>query len=529
MSKTSMAVMILALGLGISAAAEEPVVVTDIAVDKLLEGVRVTIACKGVPNVSSFLSEQPAAVVLDFMNATAKLDRDRIESSFYPVSAVTVQPSEATTGLRIAIWLRDIVEHRVTREEGLVVVDLGTVPLPTVAPAAFEDPFAGKRLTLYVRNADISDVVRMIASQFNLNVLVTQDVKSLVTVRLSDVPLRTALDALLKAGLCNMVEQEYGIIVIKPFKKEMYGETQTRVFNLDYTEAPDAVEAVQKVLSDLGTARVGHRRVGKGGGADRSAVLLVTDIPEALDQVAGIIAELDRPVPQVAIEAKFVETTHSSEDRYGIQWTIAATAATGPFDPDDDFGFPIVFKQMVLGKVTLDQMRATLELMASRGNARILANPTTMTMDNQTATVSMGIEVPVREVRKDKETGEVIYAWTTRSVPISLEVTPHVTSDGRVTMKVRPTVEAITGWVGTADDQQPIVAKRSAETQVTVGDGEVVVIGGLTREEETRNVGKIPLLGDIPILGHLFKKTDIRRQKSDLMILIIPHVMPAEG
>ena len=96
-------------------------------------------------------------------------------------------------------------------------------------------------------------------------------------------------------------------------------------------------------------------------------------------------------------------------------------------------------------------------------------------------------------------------------------------------MHVKPTVEAVTGWIGTADDQQPIVAKREAETQVTVKDGEAVVIGGLVRDEETRSIGKIPLLGDIPIIGHLFKKTSIRHEKNDLMIFVIPHVLPMQG
>lgn len=508
--------------------AEEQATVTDVVVEKLLSSVRVTIACTGTPNVSSFLSEQPPAVVLDFMNAVSGLDRNRFESTTYPVSAVTVQPSEATTGLRIAIGLRDKVKHRVRREEGAVVIELGTTPVPP-AQEPYRDAFEGKTVTLYVKDADVSDVLRMLASQFNLNVLVTQDVKSVVTVRLADVPLRTAMEALLKAGLCNMIEEDAGILVIKPVKKAMYGETQTRIFTLDYAEADDVADVVQKSLSELGSAKVGYRRVGKGGGASRSAVLVVNDVPEAVDRIADIIAEMDRPVPQIAIEAKFVETTHSAEDRYGIEWTLAASASTGAFNPEKDFGFPLVFKEMVLGKVSLDQFRATLDLLATRGNARILANPNTMTMDNQTATVTMGVDVPLREVRKDRESGEITYTWSKRSIPISLEVTPHVTSDGRVTMNVKPTVEAITGWVGSADDQQPIVAKRSAETQVTVGDGEVVVIGGLVREELTHNVGKIPLLGDIPILGHLFKKTTIRRDKNDLMIFIIPRVIPVEG
>ncbi len=523
--KRSLIVLVLALGLASSVAADEPVALTDIAVDKLLDGVRVTIACEGDPNVSSFVSGEPPAIVLDFMGAFSQLDRDRIDSDFYPVSAVTLQPSEAVAGVRVAIRLHDLVDHQVTREDGLVVVDLGLTPVPMMPPPAYEDPFAGKRLTLYVKDAGVTDVVRMIATQFDLNLLVTQDVKSLVTVRLSDVPLRAGLGALLKAALCNMVEEDNGIFVVKPVKKEMYGELLTKVFVLDHIEATDAMDAIQRVLSDVGDAEESYRRVGDGSGSDRSQILVVSDVPEALGRVAEVLAELDRPVPQVAIEAKFIETTHSAEDRYGIEWTIMASANSGFYEAGKDFAIPITFDELVLGKINLDQMRASLEILAARGNSRVLANPRTLTLDNQTARVSMGIQYPLRVINKDRETGEVTYTWEKEDIPIQLEVTPHVTSDGMITMSVQTIVKAITGWVGGADEQQPIVAERRAETQVTVADGEVVVIGGLVKEEETQTIGKIPLLGDIPILGHLFKKTVVRRETNDLMVFIIPHVM----
>jgi type II secretory pathway component GspD/PulD (secretin) len=338
------------------------------------------------------------------------------------------------------------------------------------------------------------------------------------------------LEALLKAGLCNMVEDKEGIIVVKPAKKEMYGETQSRVFELDNAEATDVAKLLPKILSAAGNVEVGYRRVSNAGGSDRTNLLVVNDVPEALERVAEFLAEMDRPVPQVMIEAKFVETTLSATDIYGIQWTLSASASTGSFDPGKDFGLPVVFNNMVLGKINLGQFNATMDILQSRGKSRVLANPSTLTLDNHTAKVSMGTDVPIREISSDPRTGLVLATWRTRSVPIELEVTPHVTSDGRVNMNVKPSVEAITGWVGSADDQRPIVARRSAESNIIVGDGEVAVIGGLVRDEETRNVGKIPLLGDIPILGDLlFKKTTINHTKNDLIIFIIPHIVPAEG
>ncbi|MEO0019995.1 MAG: secretin N-terminal domain-containing protein [candidate division WOR-3 bacterium] len=508
--------------------AQEQVTVKDIAIDKLMDEVRVTIACSGEPNISSFVTSEPAAVVIDIMEAVSGLARERIPSTYYPVTAVTITPSEATKGVRVTVFLRRLVRHRVTNENGIVTVYLGTEPLTPLPGYEPKDQFSGKPpLTLLVQDAEVSSVLRMLARQFDLNLLVTQDVKSIVSVRLNEVPLRAGLEALVKAGGCNMVEDKSGLIIVKPLKKEMFGELQTRVFNLDYVEAEDAIKVVKKVLSPSGEAVQGFRRVGTkaAAGSERSAILVVTDIPEALDEVAKVIAELDRPVPQIAIEAKFIETTLSAEEQYGINWTPLASFTTELPKIGKEVAIPVVFKEMLLGKISFANFTAVFQLLMTRGNSRVLANPKTVTLDNQTATVSMGLNVPVREVNKDPNTGEITYTWKTRSIPISMEVTPHVTSDGMITMKVKPSVKAITGWVGSPDDRQPIVAEREAETQVKVAEDEVVVIGGLVKDEETRNVGKIPLLGDIPILGYLFKKTSIDRTKSDLMIFIIPHIV----
>ena len=105
----------------------------------------------------------------------------------------------------------------------------------------------------------------------------------------------------------------------------------------------------------------------------------------------------------------------------------------------------------------------------------------------------------------------------------------HSTFVRRLVVEVAPSVNAITGYTGPADDQRPIISSRSATADIVVGDGEVAVIGGLVKDEETRNVSKIPLLGDIPILGNLFSSTTINHSKSNLMIFIIPHVIYPEG
>jgi len=505
--------------------AQEQINVTDVAVDKLLGGVRVTVACNGSPNVSSFLTTDPPALVVDIMGATSKLKQNRIESSYYPVTAVTAEPSDAASGLRVTIRLREPVEHKVTVENGLVVAELGTEPIPPPPAPASKDPFAGQRLTLYVKDADLTDILRMISSQFNLNILTTQDVKQLITVRLNDVPLRTGLDALVKAGLCNMVEDKSGIMVVKPQAKKMFGETQVRVFELNYADATDVVKLLPKMLSPAGNVDVGVRRIGTAGGSQRTDMVVVNDVPEALDRVGEFLANYDKPLAQVAIEAKFIETTMNAQDVYGIDWKLNASVSTGSPNVTDGTQIPLVFDNMVLGKVNISQLNAALDIMRTRGSSRVLANPSTLTLDNHTAVVSMGTNWPIRQISSDPKTGLVLSTWASQSVPITLSVTPHVTSDGQVNMEVAPSVEAITGYVGSADDQRPIVSHRSATADVVVGDGEVAVIGGMVQDQETKNVSKVPLLGDIPILGNLFSQTTVNHSKTNLMIFIIPHII----
>ncbi len=225
----------------------------------------------------------------------------------------------------------------------------------------------------------------------------------------------------------------------------------------------------------------------------------------------------------------------NAQDIYGIDWKLSVSATAGSPTSGSSTELPLIppnglgLDNMVVGRINIGQLAAALDIIQNRGNSRVLANPSTLTLDNHLATVSMGTEVPIREITSDPKTGLVLATWRSQSVPISLSVTPHLTADGQINMQVEPSVEAITGYVGPADDQRPIIASRKASADITIGDGEVAVIGGLIQDQETRNVSRVPLLGQIPILGVLFSKTTVNHSKSNLMIFITPHVVSAEA
>lgn len=489
----------------------------------LLDKVRITISCDGTPSVSAFAMTNPERVIVDLNETQFLADNNKVMVNLMPVREVNAEQWQSQPSItRITVILDNRAEYKVLREEGMIIIEVDT---KRTRPLDMLDTEDEKKVSLYVKDADVVDLLRMIAMQFNLNIIITPDVKSTITVRLTDVPLNGAIDALVRAADCNYITYGSEIILVKPKGREIPGELDSRVYELDYAEAPDIDKAIKRVLSSRGVSEVVYRRVGEGGDSKRASTIIVTDYPEVLDRLALVIAQLDQRTAQIAIEAKFIETTLTGDDMYGVDWSLRS-AFTAAVPGSDDMAFPIRFKELILGKVSFAQLSAALEIMQTRGKSKLIANPKTITLDNQTAEINMGISVPLRSVRVDAQTQERVYTWTEKFIPIGLKVTPHTTSDGMINMEIEPRVEAITGWQGSPDDQRPVTVRREAKTQVIVKDGEVVVIGGLIKDEETRTRSKIPILGDIPILGKfLFSRTSIKHDKSELLIFIIPHIM----
>ncbi|MEO0116255.1 MAG: AMIN domain-containing protein [candidate division WOR-3 bacterium] len=497
-----------------------------ISIDRLLEGTRVTVQTIGSPNIGTFYQEEPPAVVMDIFDAVNKIEPETMKSEIPPVRKVIVkQWKEEPKIVRVTVELDRLYRYRVGREKDFIYLEITDEPFE-MRPEKKEEE---KTVSLDVKNADIIDVLRMLASLFQVNFVSSPEVKGTITMRLERVPFPIALDAILKAVECNAVDLGGGVIMVKPRKREMEGELATRIYFLNDVEAEDAKKTAERLLSEKGKAELSYRRVGEGGGSKRTSILVVTDIPERLAKIDEVMRELDKPSPQITIEAKFIETTLNADDIYGVDWSIRAAAITEPPEIGKEAALPIMMNEMVLGKITFAQMSAALDLIRSRGKAKLLANPKTLTLDNQTSEITMGVTIPILQVKIDPETRERTYTWQERYIPIALSVTPHLTEDGRINMEIKTRIEAITGWKIAQEQELPIVAKREARTQISVRDGEVIVIGGLVKEQETQSVTKVPILGDIPLLGNLFTHRSTKKEKNELIIFIIPRVLPAEG
>ncbi len=250
-------------------------------------------------------------------------------------------------------------------------------------------------------------------------------------------------------------------------------------------------------------------------------VIIITD-EETNEHVKEVIEALDQPKPQVLIKVIFMEVTHRDDSELGLEFFGTDGAMSATFGPAGGLATGGTWNLMV------DNAEATVRALAERGNTEVLSRPSVLTRNNQEAVILVGQEVPfITNSRVDAQTGAVINTIQYDDVGIILRVTPFISEDGLVEMIVAPEISSI-GEVtvpvsGTVS--APVINKRSAETVVVTAHGQTVVIGGLMQNSKLETTRRVPLLGDIPLLGLPFRRKIKEDVKTELMIFVTPYVV----
>ncbi len=256
--------------------------------------------------------------------------------------------------------------------------------------------------------------------------------------------------------------------------------------------------------------------------------LLVLTSSKNYDLLQPILDELHKPVGQVLIKVLFAEITHNDSVDLGTEfsaWNLRGTQAdVNNVNVQTTFGRPTTGLQASVLDVGLD---LTIHALQETGKLNILSRPYILTSNNETATITVGSQVPFAT---GETTSNVGTQTTTeyRDIGIILEVTPSINPDGLVNMTVRPEISTTTGESITISENLslPVFSTRTSETKVAIRDGQTIVIGGLMQDETRDTISKVPLLGDIPLLGNLFKRTIKTNDKTELLIFLTPHVAP---
>jgi general secretion pathway protein D len=258
--------------------------------------------------------------------------------------------------------------------------------------------------------------------------------------------------------------------------------------------------------------------------------LIVTTASKYEDQVRKLIGELDRPVPQVLIKVLVAEVTHTDDVDYGVDFSILNRRPSGLGQTyGTNFGNASATGGGLVVSVLEQDVNVTLRALQTAGKLDVLSRPYILASDNQLASILVGQEVPQIQNTRIVEEGDQINQYRYRDVGIILDVTPHINPDGQVILDVAPEISQLTDSSITVSPGVaiPILNKRNAESRVEVKNGQTIVIGGLMEDRKTSTVNKVPILGDIPLIGEVFRRTRRSKVKTELLIFLTPHV--AEG
>jgi general secretion pathway protein D len=314
------------------------------------------------------------------------------------------------------------------------------------------------------------------------------------------------------------------------------GDGNTQVFYLNYSNAADLVPILESVSGSLKKSQKDKVAVDTDIGIQANEslnALVITAPPAMLNTMKGVIAKLDRRRAQVLVEALIVEVNEDLGKDLGIEW-IANNSDTSlgfrsfPRSPvlniDPTAGLGAAGSGFTMGYFRGGEMRALVNALASETNANILSTPTIMALDNEEARILVGSNVPFITGSEARVNDDPFQTIERKDVGITLKVKPRVNNNDSVTLEIEQSVENIsqTADVGAADI---ITNKREIKTRVLIDNNQILVLGGLIRDEAEEMESKVPLLGDIPLLGHLFKSTNTKTVKRNLMVFIRPMIL----
>ena len=419
-----------------------------------------------------------------------------------------------------------------------VVAALATAGLTPASAQAAAD--LGKPISLDADDANLPAVLKILAEKGGLNIVTGPGVTNgRITIHLKDVPVEQAVNLVVRAA--GLAYERIGNSVLVADAETLKEETGLSSYTiaLQYADATEVAQALSGLSDKIQVDRGGNR-------------LIIVTSPRVIAEIQDIVAELDRPARQVMLEARIVEVSTDGLKRLGIDWdllnrqgfTFIEENMSGTFSGDNlEEPGPLSEAQGVPNTPGTNDVwklrnfnrlpkvfRAFVDMLIRDGNARVLAQPKLVTLNGKEASMLSGQRIPYLVSQTVFAGGAAAPTQSVQreEVGIKLSITPLINADGYITVRIRPEVSSVTGFRGEQQDL-PVVSTRQAETTVRLKDGSSVVIGGLLNEEKTTGFTKVPLLGDIPWLGALFRHENTTTSKRDLVIEVTPRLLPEPG
>lgn len=399
--------------------------------------------------------------------------------------------------------------------------------LAAIAPATVASEIGSTPITLHATGTPLMDILSVLSEKSGLNIVASTDVEMReISIHLTDTPVEEALNLIVRAA--GLGYERIGDSVLVAPTSQLTQDTgfSSYVIEVQYADAFELVPLVEKVADKVAADPGGNR-------------LVVVATPGMIDQIRDIVRDLDVPPVQIELKTEVIEVSTDRIVELGIDWDkimsqtiIFAEPGLDGSPPEESASdeipenMPFIDRGMDLDDVyrQAKALEVAIDLLEQDGGARILSHSTLATLNNRKASIHIGDVIPYQVTNLTSGGGLQLQVEKER-VGVEVDVTPRAAGDGHITVMVNPSVSNIVGFRG-PNDEYPWTKERMANTQVRVMDGQTFMIAGLLSEDENESVSKVPLLGDIPVLGHLFRHTMTQKTQSDLIIKITPRIIP---
>jgi len=516
------------------------------------------------------IRQQGQTLVVEFMKTTLPEGlRRRLDVADFGTPVKTITTSQSGDRVRMVIEPQGQWVHSAYQSDAQFVVEVK--PVKVDASKLTQGPgYSGQKLSLNFQNIEVRSLLQVIADFTNFNVITSDSVNGAVTLRLQDVPWDQALDIILQAKGLGM-RKTGNVLWIAP-KDEINAKekldleaasalqglepVRTQAFQLNYTKATDVAGQLTTSSGGANGARLLSAR-GSVISEARTNQLFVTDIPSKLEQVQQLIAKLDIPARQVLIEARIVEASDTFGKSLGVKLggadlraqqggdggysiggnnrvafgssygnAVASSGAGGTVDLTGGFvnlpavgqnGYnPATFALSIFSSAANRFLNLELSALEADGKGKVVSSPRVVTADQIKALIEQGTELPYQVA---SSSGATSIAF--RKANLKLEVTPQITPEGNIILSLDVNKDT----VGQSTAAGFAINTKHIQTQVLVENGGTVVIGGIFELTESDSETKVPLLGDLPGVGNLFKSRSKIANKQEMLVFITPKVI----
>jgi len=387
-------------------------------------------------------------------------------------------------------------------------------------------------ISINLKDASVNNVFKVLGEKTGIKFVVDPAIQNRrITVNINDVLADDAISVIMESnGLGYRSIEGVDVYMVSDLNKIM-SRTIVKRISCQFAEAVKLRDILNKIVTP---------GVGAVLADERTNSLIIKENPEVIDKLEELIEELDKPTPQIYIQAAIAEISLTKNNETGLEWLwkdpnlasstdrvgtrfdlrqAQSTGSVGQYTDSEGNPFPFALpKGQGLGIGILNvHIDAVIHAIQTDYDLNILSRPHLVTLDNQEASIEVGDQIPYKVL---SQYGITSYEF--KSATVKLLIKPHINNDKTITLRIKPNADFQNGQT---PDGIPIIATRKADTQVKVGNGKTIIIGGLMRDSDVQTISKVPILGSIPVLGALFRSKINKKEKTELVIFITPRIM----